>query len=71
MSFLTVAILILILYFLIVAVWYDLKKVIVQNDKFRRRYKYFQLRDELGLPGPKPDFFTGNIKDLFKMQKEV
>uniref|UniRef100_A0A914DTR7 Cytochrome P450 n=1 Tax=Acrobeloides nanus TaxID=290746 RepID=A0A914DTR7_9BILA len=57
MSFLTVAILVLILYFLIVAVW--------------RRYKYFQLRDELGLPGPQPDFFTGNIKDLFKMQKEV
>uniref|UniRef100_A0A914CBL1 Cytochrome P450 n=1 Tax=Acrobeloides nanus TaxID=290746 RepID=A0A914CBL1_9BILA len=57
MSLLTIAILSLILYFLIVAVW--------------RRYKHFQLRDELGLPGPKPDFFTGNIKDLMKMIKEM
>uniref|UniRef100_A0A914CBR8 Cytochrome P450 n=2 Tax=Acrobeloides nanus TaxID=290746 RepID=A0A914CBR8_9BILA len=57
MSFLTIAILALILYFLIVAVW--------------RRYKCFELRDELGILGPKPDFFTGNIKDFIKMQKEM
>uniref|UniRef100_A0A914CXW2 Cytochrome P450 n=1 Tax=Acrobeloides nanus TaxID=290746 RepID=A0A914CXW2_9BILA len=57
MAAITIAILSLIIYLIAHAIW--------------RRYKYFQLRDELGIPGPKADFFTGNVKGLLKLQKKV
>uniref|UniRef100_A0A914EL18 Cytochrome P450 n=1 Tax=Acrobeloides nanus TaxID=290746 RepID=A0A914EL18_9BILA len=56
MSLLTIAILTLLLYFLALAIW--------------RRHKAFKLRDELGLPGPKTNFFMGNIGDIIRYQKE-
>uniref|UniRef100_A0A914DE56 Cytochrome P450 n=1 Tax=Acrobeloides nanus TaxID=290746 RepID=A0A914DE56_9BILA len=56
MSFLTVAILLLLLYFVSLALW--------------RRYKSFKLREELGLVGPPADFITGNIKDMIRWDKE-
>uniref|UniRef100_A0A914BZN7 Cytochrome P450 n=1 Tax=Acrobeloides nanus TaxID=290746 RepID=A0A914BZN7_9BILA len=56
MSVLTVGIILLLIYFVSLALW--------------RRYKFLKLREELGLVGPSTDFITGNLKDIMRWDKE-
>uniref|UniRef100_A0A914VXN9 Uncharacterized protein n=1 Tax=Plectus sambesii TaxID=2011161 RepID=A0A914VXN9_9BILA len=35
-----------------------------------KRYRKFQLCSELGLPCPKPDFFTGNVGEILRYTKK-
>jgi hypothetical protein len=37
----------------------------------RNRYEKLRLRDQLGLTGPKPSFFFGNLMQLISYTKEV
>jgi hypothetical protein len=38
---------------------------------FRNRHKCYQLRDRLGLKGPKTDFFSGNIAGFIRRKINV
>uniref|UniRef100_A0A914CF80 Cytochrome P450 n=1 Tax=Acrobeloides nanus TaxID=290746 RepID=A0A914CF80_9BILA len=56
MTFLTTGLILLLVYFISLLLW--------------RRYKYFKLREELGLTGPPAGFISGNIKDIVIWIKE-